>query len=126
MGVGAGAFVNAKPIGLGWELEVWWLLIGWAVARWGENPPPAEAANLPLGSAVRGGRERPALVSLVHCKISLISHLNVGLTAAGVGAPAHAEAGGAVASAPRWAGSRCRCRIHSGGGLAPSLPGRGL
>lgn len=48
VGAGAGAFVNEKPIGRGWELEVWWLLIGWAVARWGENPP-AEGRIFPLG-----------------------------------------------------------------------------
>lgn len=26
------AIINKKSIGVKWELEVWWLLIGWAVA----------------------------------------------------------------------------------------------
>ena len=37
-----GAVVNRMSIGLYWELEVWWLLIGWAVAGAAGNLPVAE------------------------------------------------------------------------------------
>lgn len=57
---GRGAVVNRKPIGGNWELEVWWLLIGWAAAGAGGNLPSSwdreavgpRQAPLPVGSAV--------------------------------------------------------------------------
>lgn len=57
---GAGAVVNRKPIGGNWELEVWWLLIGWAAAGAEGNLPSSwdleavgpRQAPLPVGSAV--------------------------------------------------------------------------